>query len=359
MSTYGFLGDGRVLAAFCERGRWQLGLIDCDGRLDQVQTPCTQIDALAVDGRQAVFRGASPGVSPALLRLDLDTLALEVLSRSVPVRAGLGHHISVPSRLTFTSERGRSLHGFLYTPHNPDFEAPPGERPPLIIRLHGGPTAAAGDALSLTVQFFTSRGFALLDLNYSGSTGYGRAYRERLRGQWGVVEVEDAVSAARHCVQEGLARPDGLFVRGSSAGGFSTLCCLAFQDTFRGGTSYYGLGDLTALVDGTHKFESRYHETLVGEWPARRARYRLRSPLEAADRIRVPVLLFHGGRDTVVPAAQSEDMVNALELRGVSVEYERFEDEAHGFRKSGTITRALERELAFYRRILGIDASGL
>ncbi|MDE0104381.1 MAG: prolyl oligopeptidase family serine peptidase [Bryobacterales bacterium] len=354
MSTYGFLGDGRILAAYCEGGRWQLGIVTTDGVLEQVETPYSQIEGLSVDGSQAVFRGASPGSAPALMRLDVANGKLEVVRRSVPLQAGLGTFYSMAVPVAFPSDQGREVHGFLYRPRNPDFRAPAGERPPLIIRFHGGPTAAATDALSLTVQFWTTRGFAVLDLNYSGSTGYGRAYRELLRGQWGVAEVEDGVSAARHCISEGYARPDAILVKGASAGGFSVLCCLAFRDTFAGGTSYYGLCDLTQLTQGTHKFESRYHETLVGEWPTEASVYRERSPLRAADQITAPVLLFHGAADTVVPVSQTEQMVDALRASGAHVEYERFEKEAHGFRDEATIRRTLELELAFYLRALGI-----
>lgn len=355
MSTYGFLGDGRIVAAYCESGRWQLGIVTADGLLEPVETPYSQIEGLTVDGLRVAFRGASPGASPALVHLDLAKGGVEVVKRSVPLQAGLGRFYSVPVPISFPSAEGREVHGFLYRPRNPDFRPPAGERPPLIIRFHGGPTAAATDALSLTVQFWTTRGFAVLDLNYSGSTGYGRRYRERLCGQWGVAEVEDAVSAARHCVSAGYARLDAILVKGSSAGGFSALCCLAFRDTFAAGTSYFGLCDLTDLTEGTHKFESRYHETLVGEWPAKASVYRERSPLRAVEKITAPVLFFHGAADTVVPVSQTEEMVSALRARGGDVEYERFENEAHGFRDEATIRRTLDCELAFYLRVLGIE----
>ena len=352
MSTYGFADDGRILATFCEHGRWSLGLLDGHGGLEPVPTPYSQIDAVTVRGSEAVFRAASPSDAPALVRMDLSSRRMETLRESAEIPKSVRSFFSVPSSEYFQSGDGAMVHAFLYKPHNRDFEAPPGEKPPLIIRVHGGPTSAASDALSLTVQFWTSRGFAVADLNYGGSTGFGRAYRERLNGQWGVVDVGDAVAAAQHLVAQGQADESRLIIKGGSAGGYTALCCLAFRDTFAAGASYYGISELAGLATETHKFESRYHDTLIGEWPAQEALFRERSPLGKADRVKAPTIFFQGSEDPVVPKAQTEAMVSALRICGVPVAYYLFEGESHGFKQATHIRQALEGELAFYATML-------
>jgi dipeptidyl aminopeptidase/acylaminoacyl peptidase len=352
MSTYGFADDGRILAAFCEHGRWSLGLLDGYGGLEPVPTPYSQIDAVTVRGSQAVFRAASPSDAPALVRMDLNSRRMETLRESAEIPNNARSFFSVPTSEYFRSGTGSRVHAFLYKPHNPDFEAPAGEKPPLIIRLHGGPTSAASDALSLTVQFWTSRGFAVADLNYGGSTGFGRAYRERLNGQWGVVDVDDAVAAAQHFVAQRQADESRLIVKGGSAGGYTALCCLAFRDIFAAGASYYGISELAGLATETHKFESRYHDTLIGEWPAQEALFSERSPLGKADQVKAPTIFFQGSVDPVVPKAQTEAMVSALRACGVPVAYYLFEGESHGFKEATHIRQALEGELAFYATML-------
>ncbi|MDE0621350.1 MAG: prolyl oligopeptidase family serine peptidase [Bryobacterales bacterium] len=352
MSTYGFADDGRILVAYCEHGRWSLGLLDGSGELDPIQTPHSQIDSVTVRGAEAVFRAASPTEAPALVRMDLSSRRVETLRESVEIPEHARSFFSHPSSEYFRAGDGTPVHAFLYKPCNPDFEAPAEEKPPLIIRIHGGPTAAASDALSLTVQFWTSRGFALADLNYGGSSGFGRAYRERLNGQWGVVDVEDAVAAARHFVAQGQADENRLIVKGGSAGGYTALCCLAFRDVFAAGASYYGISELAGLAEETHKFESRYHDTLIGEWPAQEALFRERSPLGRAGQVKAPLIFFQGSDDPVVPKAQTEAMVVALRLSGVPAAYYLFEGESHGFKEAVHIRQALEAELAFYATTL-------
>ncbi len=352
MSTYGFAHDGRILAAYCEHGSWSLGLLDGSGELDPVHAPYSQIDSVTVRGTEAVFRAASETQAPALARLDLGSRRIETLRESVEIPEQVRSYFSAPSSEYFRSEDGTAVHAFLYKPYNPDFEAPPEEKPPLIVRVHGGPTAAASDALSLTVQFWTSRGFALADLNYGGSTGFGRAYRERLNGQWGVVDVADTVAAARHFVAQGQADESRLIVKGGSAGGYTALCCLAFRDVFAAGASYYGISELAGLAEETHKFESRYHDTLIGEWPAQEALFRERSPLGRSGHVKAPAIFFQGSEDPVVPKAQTEAMVAALRLGGVPVAYYLFEGESHGFKEAVHIRQALEAELGFYATML-------
>ena len=352
MSTYGFADGGRICCAYCQRGQWNLALIDPDGKFEPLDTPHTQIDSVTVRGHLAVFRGASPHEPPDLVRLDLDSKRWESLTQPSQARDRAREYVSAARAISFPNKDGQTVHGFYYAPHNPVFEAPADEKPPTIIRLHGGPVGAVGNGFSLSTQFWTTRGFAILDLNYGGSTGYGRAYRERLNGQWGVVDVQDALDAARFLAGEGLADPERLIVKGASAGGFTALCCLAFGDLFATGVSYYGIGDLDAIVQQSHKFESRNHEILIGPWPEGRSVYLERSPLGAVDRITAPTIFFQGSVDPIVPLTQTETMVAALRQRKVPVAYYLFEGESHGFREGANIRCALDAELAFYGTML-------
>jgi dipeptidyl aminopeptidase/acylaminoacyl peptidase len=259
----------------------------------------------------------------------------------------------VPEAVTFTVA-DRDVHAFYYPPANPDVEAPGGDRPPLLVITHGGPTGATLDVLDPKIQFWTSRGFAVLDVNYSGSTGYGRPYRDRLKGQGGIVDVKDAVGGAEAMVAAGKADAARLIIRGGSAGGFTTLAALTFHQTFRAGASYYGISDLEVLQQDTHKFESRYNDTLIGPYPEAKDVYRARSPIHFTDRLSCPIILFQGLDDKVVPPNQSEMMADAVRKKGLKVKYVAFEGEQHGFRKAENIIRSLEEELAFYRDVFAL-----
>jgi dipeptidyl aminopeptidase/acylaminoacyl peptidase len=249
----------------------------------------------------------------------------------------------------------RTAHALYYPPANPEVAAPDGELPPLVVTIHGGPTSAARHRLDLAKQFWTSRGFALVDVDYAGSTGYGRPYRELLKGGWGVVDVEDAVAAARYLADQGLADPERLAIRGGSAGGYTALAALCFHDTFAAGASHYGIADLSALAADTHKFESRYLDGLVGPWPEDRATYEERSPIHHTDGFDRPLLVLQGSEDEVVPPNQAEMIVAALAAKGVPHAYLLFEGEQHGFRRAENIVRALEAELWFYGRVFGFE----
>jgi dipeptidyl aminopeptidase/acylaminoacyl peptidase len=257
-------------------------------------------------------------------------------------------YLSVPDAIEFPSG-GRTAHALLYKPRNRDFEPPADERPPLIVLSHGGPTSQAEPTLDLRTQFWTSRGFAVVDVNYGGSTGYGREYRELLRGQWGVVDLEDCTEAALHLAHEALVDLDRLAIRGGSAGGYTTLCALCFTDAFHVGASYYGVADVEALFADTHKFESHYEYQLIPPDNARE-----RSPIHHVERISAPVILFQGLDDPVVPPAQSRRIAEALAARGIEYELHEYEGESHGFRKAETIIDSLEAELRFYGRVLHI-----
>jgi dipeptidyl aminopeptidase/acylaminoacyl peptidase len=289
-----------------------------------------------------------------VVRFRTATEEVEILRSAFENRIDAGF-FSVPESIDFPTAGGETAHGIFYPPKNRDFSALPGEKPPLLVMSHGGPTAAASSAFNLTIQYWTSRGIAVLDVNYGGSTGYGRAYRERLKGQWGIVDVDDCVNGARYLVERGDADPERLAIRGGSAGGFTTLAALAFRNVFRAGASHYGVSDLEALAKETHKFESRYLDSLVGPYPERRDLYVERSPIHAVDRLSCPVIFFQGLEDEVVPPDQAEAMAAALRQKGIPVAYLPFEGEQHGFRRSDNIKRALEAELYFYGRIFGFS----
>ena len=303
-----------------------------------------------------IFLGAAPDRPAEIVRVRLSDSAeprLDVLVRTGP--APDPRYLSRGRPIDFPSAGGRRAYAFFYPPKNDDARPPRGEKPPLVVKIHGGPTSNAEHLYNTEVQYWTSRGFAVVDVNYGGSTGYGRAYRESLRGRWGIVDVEDCAAAAEALAARGEVDPGKLLIRGGSAGGYTTLAALAFRDTFAAGASHYGVADLAGLVRDTHKFESRYLDRLVGPYPERTDLYSERSPLEARDRFSCPVIFFQGDEDRIVPPNQAEAMVEALRAKGVRVEYHLFEGEQHGFRQAGNIVRALEAELAFYGEVLGFE----
>lgn len=353
MSTYGFDATGAVVCAYCTGGVWRLARLDRNGgRLQPMELPYTQLQDVRVSGHRAAFLAGAPDRPTAVVTLDLASGRPVVLREATTLDFDSGY-VSRPDRVTFPTGGGEAAHGFLYLPRNPAHRAAAADRPPLIVVVHGGPTGAASDALHLPTQFWTSRGFAVLDVDYRGSTGYGRAYRRLLQGQWGIADVEDCVNGARHLVATGQVDAHRLAIRGSSAGGYTVLAALAFHEVFRAGASYYGVSDLEALARETHKFESHYMDWLLGPYPAARDTYRARSPIRHAERLSCAVIFFQGLDDKVVPPNQAHRMVSALERRGLPVAYVPFEGEQHGFRRSETLRRALEAELYFYGRIFG------
>jgi len=345
-----------LLCAFTRDGLWSLGVVDVDsGTLERLDLPFTDVGELFVDGRTAVFCAAGPGQPNAVVSLDLDSRRWEIVKRSLPADPG---SVSAARPIRFPTEGGAEAHAFYYPPTNAGHAAPAGELPPLIVRSHGGPTAAASAAWSPKIQYWTSRGFAVVDVNYRGSTGYGRAYRDALKGVWGIADVADCVAAARHLAAQGLADPKRLVIAGSSAGGYTTLCAVTFHTAFAAGASYYGISDLEALAADTHKFEARYLDSLVGPYPERKDLYVARSPIHSVDRLAVPMVFFQGLEDKVVPPAQAERMVAAIDAKGLPVAYVPFEGERHGFRKAESIVAALEGELYFYGRVFGFTPAG-
>ena len=312
----------------------------------------------AKDGH-AFFTAASPVLVTALVDLDLATGAFDVVKQSTSTITDRAY-LSVPETLEFPTEDGLTAYAFFYAPKNGDTVAPEGEKPPLLVMSHGGPTAATSPTYSRHKQYWTSRGIAVLDVNYGGSTGYGRRYRERLDGQWGVVDVNDCINGARFLAERGLVDGNRLAITGESAGGYTALCALTFRAQFKAGASHFGIGDLEALVRDTHKFESRYLDRLIGPYPDHRDVYAERSPIHHADRLASPVIFFQGLDDKVVPPTQDESMVHVLRKKGVPVAYVSFEGEQHGFRRAANIKRAVDGEFYFYSRVFGFaPAEGL
>jgi dipeptidyl aminopeptidase/acylaminoacyl peptidase len=355
MRTYAFESARRIICAYTHQGTWQLANLDTETRkLENIETPYTSISEVHAAPGRAIFHAGSPTESTSIVHLDLATGQVEVLRRSSTVEIDPGY-LSSPQAVEFPTENGLTAHAFFYPPRNRDYAAPPDEHPPLLVFSHGGPTGATSSTFRLSVQYWTSRGFAVLDVNYGGSTGYGRAYRQRLAGQWGVVDVDDCVNGARHLAARGQVDGDRLIIRGGSAGGYTTLCALTFRDVFKAGASYYGIGDLETLAKETHKFESHYLDRLVGPYPEERALYVARSPIHFTDRLSCPVIFFQGLEDQVVAPEQAEAMVDALRRKRVPVAYLPFEGEQHGFRRAENIKRSLDAELYFYSRIFDFE----
>lgn len=358
MSTMGFISADDMLVCSSRDGGWNLGrLCTRTGELQQIKTGQSQISAVHCDAGRAVMLASSPTELPGIYLFDNSDGRFERLASSGSLLTRSGD-ISVARAITWPAADGTRVHGLFYAPANARYRLRDHELPPLIVIGHGGPTAAASSAYSIKVQFWTSRGFAVLDVNYRGSTGYGRAYRQMLDGQWGVVDVEDCVAGARYLADHGEVDSARLIIRGSSAGGFTTLCALTFHDTFHAGASLYGIGDLETLARDTHKFEARYMDRLVGPYPQQRELYRQRSPIHYIDRLNCPVIFLQGLQDKVVPPEQAEAMVAALKKKGVTVEYITFANEQHGFRSSESIRRAFQEELAFYGKVFGFEPAG-
>jgi dipeptidyl aminopeptidase/acylaminoacyl peptidase len=322
------------------------------GKLAPVELLYTHLNDISVNGRRAALIATSPTLSSRVLVVDLVSGAQEVVKASTETHVDPGY-FSIPQMVEFPTENGLTAHAIHYAPKNRDFDAPPGMKPPLVVHVHGGPTGASLPTFNLALQYWTSRGFAVIDVNYGGSTGYGRAYRERLKGAWGEVDVDDCVNAARHLVRLGQADPERVAISGGSAGGFTTLLALTRRDYFRAGASHFGVGDLVTFIKDTHKFESRYLDWLVGPYPERADLYRERSAVNYADGLSCPVILFQGLEDKVVPPSQAEQFVAACQAKGLPYAYIAFEGEQHGFRKASSIRRSIEAELSFYSRIFG------
>jgi dipeptidyl aminopeptidase/acylaminoacyl peptidase len=357
-TRYALLPDGRLVLAYAREGADRLAVRD-DGGLRELELPYAVYRYVTAADGDVVCVAAGPASEPVVLRVPVDDGGAEVLR---PARdLGLDPAwFSRPEHVTFpTEDRGTGIgeaHALVYPPTNPAAQAPDGERPPLLVVVHGGPTANAVPVLNLEVQYWTSRGFCVADVDYRGSTGYGRRYRDALQGRWGIVDLDDVVACARFLADAGRADPARMGIRGGSAGGYTTLAALSMRSgVFTAGASHFGVADLGALAAETHKFESRYLDGLVAPWPESRAVYDERSPINHVDALDTPLAVFQGDEDAVVPPAQAEMIVAALREKGVPHAYLLFEGEQHGFRKAENIRAALDGELSFYSQVWGFD----
>ena len=353
-AMYGFRANGDIVCTYIQDAVSKLALLPAGaGALQTIDTPYQEIRDLRVAGDFVTLLGGAPTMAVELVRLDIATGTRTVLARSIATLPDAAY-LSVAQNVSYPSANGRTAHAFYYPPANPDYAPLDGELPPLMVIGHGGPTSMATNTLKLATQFWTSRGFAVLDVNYGGSSGFGRAYRDALKGQWGVVDVDDCVAGAAYLVEQGLVDPARLVIRGGSAGGYTVLSALAFHDVFKAGASYYGVSDLAGLDADSHKFESHYTDYLIAPQPQAQALYLERSPIHHADKLTSPMIFFQGLDDKVVPPPQSEVMVDALRKAGVPVAYMTLEGEGHGFRKADSIVRTLEAELYFYLTVFGV-----
>jgi dipeptidyl aminopeptidase/acylaminoacyl peptidase len=353
-STYQFLPDGSVAAVGRSGGRDRLYRLVAGHAPREIELPFTELSGLAADGDRLVMRAASPASATAIVELDTSSGEWSALrfGNETPLDPG---DVSTPESVDFPTTGGSTAYGLYYPPKNRSYRGPDGERPPLVVTSHGGPTASSYSGLSVTTQLFTSRGFAVLDVDYGGSTGYGREYRTRLEGEWGVVDLDDCVNGARWLAERDRVDGERLSIRGGSASGYTTLCAVTFRTVFAAGTSYFGIGDLETFVQQTHKFESRYLDRLIGPYPERKDLYHDRSPINFSDRISCPVLILQGADDRIVPPAQAEQIVDALWEKHLPHAYLLFEGEDHGFRAAENIIRSFEAELSFLGQVFGFE----
>ncbi|CAN5549227.1 S9 family peptidase [soil metagenome] len=363
-STYAVVSDRLLVFAFNRRGLWSLARLELDfegddgHRLVEIQSPYTEFSYLTASQNKVAMLAASASIAQSVVELDLSTEQFTTVKVSASALPAAGY-LSRPEVIEFPTEEGLTAFAFYYPPTNQGFAPLVGELPPLIVRCHGGPTGAASSSLSLGLQYWTSRGFAVVDVNYGGSTGFGREYRKRLNQNWGVVDVSDCRNCVKYLVERKLADPARIAISGGSAGGYTVLCALTFTDTFTAGASHYGIGDLESLARDTHKFESRYLDNLVAPYPSGRELYELRSPINHVEKLNCPVIFFQGLEDKVVPPNQAEAMVDALRNKGIPVAYIPYEGEAHGFRKAANIVQTLLSEQYFFTRIFGIGVEGV
>lgn len=352
-SAYAFINRDHIVCTHISNGIGQLSLLNTTTNvLSRIDTPYNTFYSIAASESSAAIIAASETRLPEIIKIRLSDQKHDVIASSCNAAIDAAC-LSAGRHFSYKTRHNDEAHAIYYAPKNPDYRAPEDAHPPLIVVCHGGPTGATDTALDLRKQYWTSRGFAMVDVNYSGSTGYGRSYRERLSGNWGLRDVDDVCDAALYLADQGVVDKEKLIIKGSSAGGYTALAALTFHDTFSCGAIYYGISNLESLATDTHKFESRYLDNLIGPYPAQRQKYADRSPINFVEKLRCPVIFFQGLEDKVVPPSQAEHMVSALKHKGVAVSYVTFEHEQHGFRHAENIKKALEAELYFYSRIFG------
>jgi dipeptidyl aminopeptidase/acylaminoacyl peptidase len=356
-SRYALLPDGRIVLAYGRAGADRLAVLEPGGELRELDLPWSTFRYVTAQGTAVVCVAAGPSHEPVVLRVDVASGTPEVLRPARDLRLDPAW-FSTPEHVSFpTADAGTGIdvaHALVYPPTNPEVTAPEGALPPLLVVVHGGPTGAALPALNLDVQYWTSRGFCVADVDYRGSVGYGRRYRDALQGRWGVIDLDDVVACARHLATSGRVDPARMAIRGGSAGGYTALAALTMRPgVFTAGASHYGVADLGALAGATHKFESRYLDGLVAPWPSGADVYAERSPINHVDALDTPLAVFQGDEDAVVPPDQAEAIVGALREKGVPHAYLLFAGEQHGFRKAENIRAALDGELSFYAQVWG------
>lgn len=357
-SSYAFASPEMIICCYGNNGVWQLAELSTkDGKLTKIDINYGEITYLRANKTKAVFRGGAPDQPVSIIELDLATKKTRDIKRSYILDSSTGTKvngcISIAESIEFPTENGRTAFAFYYPPNNSKHQAPDSELPPLIVRIHGGPNNQHFNTLDLSIQYWTSRGFALVDVNYGGSTGFGRDYRQRLRNNWGVVDNQDAVNAARHLVKKGLADPKRLIITGMSAGGYATICGVTFYDDFACGSAQFGVSDMEKMAQLFHKFQSRFLQTMIAPYPERADVYRSRSAVNYIDQIKCPLLLLHGQLDTIVPIEQSEQLAQLLDAAKKPFSYVKFDDEPHVFRKAENVKKTMEGELYFYASVLG------
>jgi dipeptidyl aminopeptidase/acylaminoacyl peptidase len=349
MSSYGFLDNNHLLCSYTQQGQWHLATINWrEKTLQKIETDCCDIGNMVCSNSQAVWIGATTYKTSSIYHWQNNSI--DVLTKNS--QAINSQDISKAVAIEFPTANQQQAYGFFYPPTNSQIESDPNRAPPVIVICHGGPTGACETGLNLKIQFWTNRGFAVVDVNYRGSTGYGRQFRDSLNYQWGIADVEDVCAAVDYLVEKGWASNNIKIIRGSSAGGFTVLAALTFSNHFSLGCSLYGIGDLEALAKDTHKFETHYLDGLVGAYPEMQNIYRQRSPIRHIEKLNCPVIIFQGLQDKVVPPNQAEAMVEALKQKNIPVDYVTFADEGHGFRQAGTIKTLYDKELAFYQKFL-------
>ncbi len=356
-TIYGFINEKTIITTYTQNGTWKLASIDTTNQtLTNYDIPFTNIAYLKVKGEDLLFTGGSPTQPTAIVKMNIATGDYQILQQSSNLNIDTGY-LSQPEQIAFPTSKGKTAYAWYYPPQNQDFVAPDGELPPLFVKSHGGPTAMTTASYNLRIQYWTSRGFAFVDVNYGGSTGYGREYRQRLYGNWGIVDVEDCINVAQYLVKEGKVDQEKLAISGGSAGGYTTLASLTFHDIFKAGASYYGISDLKALATDTHKFEARYLDQLIGKYPEDKSIYDARSPINHIEKLSCPVIFLQGLEDKVVPPNQAQMMFNALKDKGVQTYYVTFPDEQHGFRKAENIKKAIDSEFYFYSLVFGYQVA--
>jgi dipeptidyl aminopeptidase/acylaminoacyl peptidase len=357
-STYAFTEDGSILLKGSREGEGLFRTFGLDGTaVAETSVPHSSIAEVNIIGGEVVYIGASATSAAEIVRASIADGSVTLLKSSSDIELD-DAYLSIPEEITFPTTENGEAHAFYYPPTNPDYESDELEKPPLLVISHGGPTSATSSSLSLPVQFWTSRGFAVVDVNYRGSTGYGKAFRDALKGNWGVYDTDDCIAAADYLVSQGLADTNRLAIKGGSAGGYTTINALTFHDRFAVGATYYGIADLSVFIGDTHKYESRYLDSLIGPYPEAKQLYYDRSAINFTDQLSCPMIILQGLEDKIVPPSQAEIMAGALREKGIPFSLMMFEGEQHGFRQSKNIKASLEGELYFYGRVMGFEPAG-